>query len=138
MIAVAGFWELGYNVPIIEADLWNFPLLDFGVDEWNMSPITGIAGFTVKEWADAEQMLDTMRFEYTLVFVTEKGEEELSSFTHPENACYVFGKATFSPFLGMKKENDLSVRLDTLNNKGLLWPHQCLVSVLHHRRSQWP
>ena len=42
MIKVAGHWELSWNAPIKEVELWNFPLRDFNVSEWYMWPVSGI------------------------------------------------------------------------------------------------
>lgn len=137
-VAVAGLWELGHAAPISEAPLWEHPLRDFAVDEWHMSPVAGIAGFEVTEWADAFEMIHSLRSRFPLVFVSEQADSELSEFIHPASACYVFGKANWSPFLSMATAEDHAIRIDTALGSGQLWPHQCLVAALWHRRSQWP
>ena len=43
-VAVAGLWEQGYSAPISESPLWLHPVLDFDVDEWHISPASGING----------------------------------------------------------------------------------------------
>lgn len=137
-VAVAGLWELGHNVPLQEAPLWALPLRDFGVTQWHMTPTTGISSQPLLEWHDAEDMVAKLRQAYPLVFVTEDADQELGDFVHPRDACYVFGKANWSPFASLCQPGDLAVRLDTRQGKGLLWPHQALVAVLWHRRQQWP
>ena len=42
IVRIAGFWELGWNTPIKEIELWEYPLKDFNVDKFYMTPITGI------------------------------------------------------------------------------------------------
>jgi hypothetical protein len=49
MVVVAGMWELGWNTPIKEIDLWRYPLKDFGVDRFYMTPISGIESKKVIE-----------------------------------------------------------------------------------------
>ena len=41
-VKAAGLWELGYNVPLLELDQWQYPLREFDVSEFTMSPVTGI------------------------------------------------------------------------------------------------
>jgi hypothetical protein len=137
-LAVAGLWELGHNVPLSEADLWTMVVRDFKVDEWHMAPVTGIANRRVQEHGDAKEMVDALRARFGLVFVTEDAQCELRHFVHPRgDACYVVGKCNYSPFLNLKIINDWAVRLDTPANDALLWPHQCLATVLWHRWSTW-
>lgn len=138
-IAIAGLWELGHSAPLTEAGLWSYPLRDFAVDEWHMSPVSGIANEELlTEWDDPHEMIRRLGESHRLVFVTENAGTELADFEHPTGpTCYVFGKATWSPFKTMATENDLSVRIGTRRGLGLLWPHQCMVSVLWHRRQQW-
>lgn len=49
IVKVAGIWELGWNTPIKEIELWEYPLRDFGVDAFYMTPITGIQSQFVQE-----------------------------------------------------------------------------------------
>ena len=42
MIKVAGHWEQSWNTPIAEMPLWNFPMVDYGVSELYMWPVSGI------------------------------------------------------------------------------------------------
>jgi len=136
-VAVAGLWELGHNVPLQEACLWEMVVRDFMVDEWHMSPVTGIDQPRVTEWADAGAMLEALRRQHHLVFVTEGAPCYLSEFKHPENACYVFGKCNWSPFTSFAEPGDLSLCIETPAGDGLLWPHQCAATALWHRGRQW-
>jgi len=134
-------WEFGYSAPLTEFDLWAFPLRDFGVDEWYMSPVSGI---DKKQVTEAERIGDvlTVNPELTVVFVDEKGETPLSEFEHPEDALYVLGRANFSPLanrngvFGGVAHKYVSVRIETVEGKGLLWPHQAIAIVLHDRASK--
>lgn len=133
MIKVAGVWELGWNTPIIEFDLWNFPLRDFGVDEFIMTPISGI-NKKVTEFNNIQEVIDNNN-DLTTVFIEEYGETDLKDFEHPQNALYVLGKAGYSPLKALNGQ--ISVKIPTICNKGLLWPHQAICIVLNDRVSKY-
>lgn len=132
MIKVAGIWELGWNTPIMEYDLWHFPMRDFKVDEWYMSPISGINKGKITEIATIRESID-LNPDFTPIFVDENGSEDLADFKHPENALYILGKAGGSPMI----KTDMSVKIETKEGKGLLWPHQAICIVLHDRLKKW-
>ena len=137
-VKVAGIWELGWNSPLTESWLWSFPLREYGVMDWAMAPVTGIthnekyAGMVLTEFELVNEMVEQFAEGYVRVFVDEKGETPLHEFVHPENAAYYFGYAGRSP-MNYKQVGDLSVKLSTVANSGVMWPHQCLVAVLHDR-----
>ena len=135
MIHVAGIWELGWNTPIKEVELWQFMLRDFGVEEFHMAPVTGIKNmYLTKEWANIQEIIEHHRTEdFNIVFVDERAEVELQDFVHPEKVLYVCGRANFSPLLGFKQEGDQIVKIKTVLNRGLLWPHQAMAVVLYDR-----
>ncbi len=139
MIKVAGLWELGWNTPMFEHDLWAFPLRDFGIEEWYMSPVSGIQSTAVREVPDIGVFLQEQRTSgIQVVHFDEKGEIDLEGFIHPEHALYVFGKAGVSSLRGYGKDGDQSVRIRTQNHLGTLWPHQALSIVLYDRlRKSW-
>ena len=134
MVVVAAPWEFGWNTPIKEVDLWKYPLRDFGVDHLAMCPVSGIKDSFVKEYESVERIIE----EYShlpLIIVDEKGENDLESFSHPENALYLFGKTTGS-VLGFA-DRGTSLKITTPADKGLLWGHQAASIILYHRwRSQ--
>ena len=131
MIKVAGCWELGYNTPIMEYDLWHFPLRDFGVDEFIMTPVSGIN----KKVTEYKLVQDAIDANPTLipVFVDEKGSTELEDFEHPEDVLYILGNAGNTQY----KNKGFSVKVKTIANKGLLWPHQAICIVLYDRIKKW-
>lgn len=137
-VVVAGIWELGWNIPLSESWLWTFPLREFGVMDWHMTPMTGIihneihANMILTEHHTTQEMVNSMPEEYTRVFVDEKGSIPLQEFEHPENAVYFFGKAGESP-VSFKREKDVSVYIPTKQNSGVMWPHQVLVAILYDR-----
>jgi hypothetical protein len=134
MIKVAGVWELGWNTPIKEIELWEYPLRDFGVDELHMSPVSGISSLFVHEHSNLGPWIDQERVNgNTIVFVDENGVTDLDDFEHPENAVYVLGKASLSAMVAYGLEQDLSVKIKTKMNAGLLWPHQAITIVLNDR-----
>jgi hypothetical protein len=137
MIIVAGLWELGWNTPIKEIELWEYPLRDYGVDGFIMSPVSGIRNDFVTEVPDLAAKLDDLRATgHQIVFVDERGEEELTDFEHPENAVYVFGIASLSTMAAYKKDGDRTLVIKTKNKLATLWPHQCAVLVLHDRMNK--
>ena len=147
MIKVAGHWDLSWNTPIKEAELWNFPLRDFGVAEWYMWPVSGIKHNERESVAlhERENLVDILEENLDLPFVFMEPTNkvlgvhpiDMTDFTHPEDALYVFGSAHYNPVAaGLPREGDHVVRLPTLHNAGVLWPHQVLVAALYHRLVQ--
>lgn len=133
MIYVAGFWELGWNTPIKEIDLWEHPLKDFGVVNLLMTPISGIENNYIVEKQTFEEILDFVTSNnLTVVYVDEHASTTLREFQHPEDVIYIFGKASLSPFLAYGQEN-LAVKIETANNTGGFWPHQAASIVLYDR-----
>ena len=144
-IKVAGHWELSWNAPIKEAELWNLPLRDWSITDWWMWPVSGIKHnehqrVTLHERDDLRTILDENQQSihvyvepYTRAFKQHE-PQDLRDFSHPEDVLYIFGSAHFNPvMLGFMREHDLSVQIPTMNNKGVLWPHQCLVTLLYDR-----
>jgi hypothetical protein len=130
-VRVAGVWELGYNTPLMELDLWQYPLREFAVDEFVMSPVSGIRSEAVIEVHDLGVWLAKQTDQ--IVFLDEHGEIPLKEFTHPENCIYVLGKASMSTYRAYSKPGDLSVRIETPGNTGMIWQHQAVVVALYDR-----
>jgi tRNA(Leu) C34 or U34 (ribose-2'-O)-methylase TrmL len=136
-IKIAAFWELGWNTPIKEADLWMYPLRDFEVDQHYMVPVSGIYNTRISERDSIEKVLEENQ-DLTVVFCDENGDQKLTDFKHPENTLYIFGKTNYSPFLSLKREQDFSLRVETIKNRGLLWGHQAASIILYDRMvKQW-
>lgn len=133
-VSVLGAWESGYSYPLIEAEHWRYPLREFGVTEWVMSPVSGISVPEVREvhdlWDEVQAQAPTRR----IVFIDELGTTSLRDYTHPDAACYVFGRSGFSPLraYGEMVEHD-SVVIPAGAGLGLLWAHQAAVMVLFDR-----
>lgn len=134
-VKIAGHWELGWNTPIKEIELWGFPLRDFGVNpmtDFFMCPVTGIQG-KVQERKTLDEILEE-NSDSTAIFCDERAQTTLSDFAHPENALYIFGRSNYSPFLALKREQDLSLKVETVREKGgLLWGHQAMSIILYDR-----
>lgn len=129
MIEVAGVWEQGYTIPMIEYDCWEMVLNEFGIDRMNMMPISGVIGKKLIEYKSIKAIIED-RPDLTPVFVDEHGETELTDFKHPKNALYIMGRVSYSPFKHLGE--GLSVRINT-PQKGMLWPHQALAITLYDR-----
>ena len=99
-IKVSGTWELAWNTPIKEYDLWHFPMRDFGVEEWCMSPISGIKKSNITETETINDFIAD-NLDYTVVHIDEDGDIDLEDFEHPEKALYVLGKAGGSSKTGL-------------------------------------
>lgn len=130
-IRIAGVWDMFWNTPIKEMDLWEYMIRDFAVDAFFMTPISGIRNKYVQERETLQDILDENQ-DCQIIFLDEGGDVSLTDFVHPKNALYVFGKANFST-LGYKKENDISLKIETVLTGGLLWPHQAAAIVLYDR-----
>ena len=129
MIVVASIWEEGWNTPIKEFDLWYYPLRDFGVDEFAMTPVSGIFTNKVREFNTVEEIIE--HYGLPVILCDEGGETSLQDFDHPEDALYLFGRTSRS-LLGSYEFNH-SVKVETKNNKGLLWGHQAASIILYDR-----
>lgn len=131
MIRVIGTWDIGWNSPIMEHRQWNYIMKEFSVDEWVMSPKTGVEAQRVIEVSQATEYLKEVT-DSTIVYIDENGLIELPDFKHPKDATYVFGKANFSHWRSMGSPEP-SVKIPTVNNIGGFWPHQALGIVLYDR-----
>lgn len=134
-LKTVGFWELGYNTPIVEADLWEFPMREMGVEEHTMIPVSGIRNNFIQEEHDIDAVL-AKNSDLTVVYVVENGDTPLKDFKHPERALYITGRTTLNP-KGSQRPQDLSVRVETALDNGMLWAHQALLIVLYDRRMKW-
>lgn len=113
-----------------EMDQWWAVMRSFDIPMLHMTPVSGVDHKMLREHTSYDELLDEVRH-LTHVFVHEEGEVELADFEHPDDALYVFGKANFSPFIAYGK-GELSVRIDC-PKMGMLWPHQALAILMHHR-----
>ena len=129
MIKVVGCWELGWSTPIMEFDLWTYPMRDFGVDELIMTPVSGIDA-KVTEFKTVADAIDANPG-LVPVYIDEDADQELLHFQHPPDALYILGKANYSPYATVGKQG-IAVRVETKEH-GLLWPHQAAAIVLYDR-----
>lgn len=145
MPVVVGHWEQSYLAPLTEAPFWAWPLRDFGVTEWWMHPISGIRNIESKihlhERNDLRECLAELA-DRPFVFVEPPNTsfpitmdpEWLADFDHPDDAVYVFGSAHFNPMAQLyDPERDRHLAMETVGNRGVLWPHQVAVTVLRDR-----
>ena len=143
MIHVVTHWEIGWNTPLLEADLWLLPLRDFGVTEWWSWPVTGIrsreARVTLHERHDLREILkdapDWRRVFFEPINPSQfKGPSvSLPEYEHAEDAIWIFGSNHFSPPMQVGREDDDYVTVPTFENSGVLWPHQVFAIAAHDR-----
>lgn len=134
-VRVAATWELGWNTPIKEVDLWEYVLREFSVEPFYVYPVSGIEHHYVRERRSIEDILSECQ-DATVVHVDERGETTLPEFEHPADALYVFGKVSLSVMTAHSRPGDLSVRIPTVCNLSTLWPHQAAGIVLYDRMAK--
>lgn len=117
---------------MMEMRYWELLTREFKVEKLHMSPISGIKNKWVEETKGIQESLDKYP-DLQVVHVCEEGDTPLSEFKHPEKAVYIFGKGNYSPFNNMKKDSDLSVRIEVPAKKGLLLAPVCAGIILHDR-----
>lgn len=143
MIRIAGHWELSWNTPIKEAELWNLVLRDFEIKEWFMWPVSGIRHNEQRtvNLIEKHEFKDILEINQDLTHVYVEPDNphyrhygtDLREFEHPKDVLYIFGSVGFNPVIHHKKEEDLGIIIPTIQNKGVPWPHQCLMVVLYDR-----
>lgn len=135
-ITLVGMWERGWFAPLSEVSLWEFLVREYRVNSLVMAPVSGISNKSIQEIPEAqlgEFLADSRGKGQTVVFVDEGGSADLLDFQHPAAAVYVVGKTTLSPMKVYGQENDLSVKVPTPSNLGMLWGHQAALLALHDR-----
>ena len=142
MVSVLGHWDIGYHAPITEQYYWFFPMRDFGVTDWNMSPVSGIRcrepQVTLTEWGHYDDYFDSNQ-EKVRVFLEPRTKHQnpdtiwLHDFEHPEDCVYVFGSAHYNPTLKHKRNQDVVVSVKSKNDKGVFWGDQIMCLVLYDR-----
>jgi hypothetical protein len=131
-VKVVGQWERHWKSPMEEYNTWIHPLREFGIDDFYMCPISGISGH-VKERVGLSEVFDENP-DLTRVYIDESAEVKLSDFVHPENALYVIGKTSYSPFkTEFRVDIDKAVKIPSLRNMGGFWGDQALILILYDR-----
>lgn len=145
MTTVVGHWELGYNAPITEVPLWNLVLREFNVTEWWMWPVSGVRNTeeqsinfhereTLGEILDEVDGVRVFAEGRNSSFVDTLDSEWLHEFTHPDDpVVYILGSVYHNPVVSHWREGDLRLTIKTERDNGVLWPHQCLLTILHDR-----
>lgn len=130
MVILAGYWDLGYTSPLRESERWDYMCKDFEIDDWYMTPVSGITVVRLTEKATLDEVF-ALHPGIKAVFVDESESTVLSTFDHPDDVIYVFGKSGYSPRAHMR-EGDISVKIDTPRVGGL-WADQAAAVVLYDR-----
>ena len=128
MIVVGAVWELGWNTPIMEYDLWKYPMKDLGVDQLAFTPISGIKRQDIREFDNVHEMVH--HYHLPVVVCTEEGEYFLEDFEHPKNALYLFNRTTGGNFSIVP---DYTLKVNTALDRGMLWGHQAASIILYDR-----
>lgn len=87
----------------------------------------------VSGFKDLDALLNSSEFSgHTHIYVDENADTELTDFSHPENAVYIFGRTSYDVIVH-KKEDDLGVKIPTVTNNGGFWAHQAAAIMLYDR-----
>lgn len=142
MICVLGAWDIGYHAPITEQYYWGFPLRDFDVAEWHMSPVSGIRNreheVQLTEWPHYDDFF-AAHPELVRVFLEPRTKHQnadtvwLHDFKHPDECVYVFGSAHYNPTLKHRREGDFVVSVKTARDNGVMWGDQVMCITLYDR-----
>ena len=143
-VKVVGNWELSWNTPIKEAELWNFPLRAYQVSEWYMWPVSGIKHsewrrvnlherHDLNEILEENQDLKRVYLEPANKAFTDVKPVMLTDYEHPKDVLYIFGSAHYNAALIHQREEDDVVMVPNRENSGVLWPHQVLVALFYDR-----
>jgi len=133
VIVVASVWEYGWNTPIKEFDLWYYPLKDFDVDEFAMTPVSGIrVNNKVQEFHSVDAMIQ--HYDLPVILCTEDGKDDLVDFKHPKDALYLFNRTSGGVIIN---NPTYTLKISTKLNKGMLWGHQAASIILYDRFKKW-
>jgi len=144
MIEVVSHWEIGWNTPLLEADLWLLPLRDFGVTDWWVWPVTGIRcreqRVNLHERPDLRTILQEtpswrrVYFEPINPSQFSGPSTLLNEYEHTDDAVWIFGSNHFCPPMQMgRDENADYVTLPSVEDAGVIWPHQIFVAAAYDR-----
>lgn len=137
-VIVLGHWEQSWNAPLTEAPMWAWPLREYEVSEWWMHPVTGVRcpdqAVNLTEYEYMSEAWSALPEDYQPVFLEPNKPDAvtLPNFRHPEKAVYIFGSNHFDPTNAHRTDEPI-VTIPTIENAGVLWTHQCLVTVLYDR-----
>ena len=144
MIHVVGHWEIGWNTPLLEADLWLLPLRDFGINDWWCWPVTGIESREMRVRLHERKDLRAILADappWRRVFFEPRNPSQfngpsvdLHEYQHPdEDTLWIFGSNHFSPPMQVGRDEDDFVTVPTHENSGVLWPHQVFAIAAYDR-----
>lgn len=134
-VKIVGHWERSWRSPIEEYDMWWHPLKEFGLNDFYMCPVTGIGITRCMERSSVDEVFAEVDDQiYTRVYVDENATTELSNFVHPENALYIMGKTSYSPYLTHYRDGqDQAVKISTVANSAGFWGEQATILILYDR-----
>jgi hypothetical protein len=143
-VHVLGNWDISYHAPITEQYYWSFPMRDFGVDSWNMMPVSGIKNreyyaVDLYEWENYDGYFEAHP-DLKRVFLEPRTDHQnpdtiwLHEFDHPEDCVYITGSAHYNPTLKYCREGiDDVVTVKTAKDNGVLWGDQVICITLYDR-----
>ena len=133
-VRLIALWD-GWATPANEAELWHFMARDYNLVDVVLIPNYGEAYQDIRQADSIQVEIDKARSDgFTVIGLDENETAELSDYTHPVNAAYVFGRGSRNPDIDV----DVVIRIATPLTGGLLWGHQAAAIALYDReRKSW-
>jgi len=137
MIKIAGMWERTWNAPLMEINVWELLVREFLVDQFYMVPVSGILNQYLTERQTMQEVLEENR-DLNIIFLHEKGSVRLKDFIHPENVLYIFGKSGVNLTPLLKRGIDISLKVETPRDSGLMQGIHTASIILYDRfKKSW-
>jgi hypothetical protein len=137
MIKIAGMWERTWNAPLMEVNVWELLAREFLVDQFYMVPVSGILNQYLSEKQTMCDVIEENK-DLTVIFLHENGDVALDDFVHPENALYLFGKSGVNLNSLLREGLDISLKIETPRDSGLMQGIHTASIVLYDRfKKSW-
>ena len=134
MLKVLGLWETGWmECERTERRLWKQTIQAYAVDFWGMSDVRGGPFTSPIQYASLAEMLAAHPGPKTFLIppTSYEGGTSLASYTHPEDATYVFGSSPEN-LVSYVTEQDTVVSICT-PVESVLFAAGALCAVMHDR-----
>lgn len=139
MVTVLGIWETVWmESERTERRIWKQTIQAFAVASWGMTPVNGGPFTSPKQEATLAELLAAHPGPKTFLVPTfraaELSAENLSDYTHPKDAIYVFGSTAESMVRHIAPGDDI-VTIQTPQHTDMFAP-AVLAAVLYDRSTK--
>lgn len=129
MVVVGSAWEIGWNTPEKEYDLWKFPMREFGVDKLAFTPVSAI-NTDIDEFTSFPAMVE--HYNLPVVICSDIGGIDIRDYKHPKDALYLLQRTSGGDLRGMFPKADV-ITIATPLEKGMMWGHQAASIIMYDR-----